>query len=136
MSELKWTSHPLKEDKRKSAILIAFLVLIVLLVSLSFDSIALTALSAVLLVGSLRAFFIPTRYALDEKGISVESPVGKRTRSWSEFKSYYADNNGVLLSPFPDKSILESFRGVYLMCRNNRQEVIDFIKTKIDGKTD
>lgn len=131
MPELKWTVHPVKEDWKKSAILIAFLVLIVLLVYLSFDSIALMALSAVLMLGSLRAFFIPTYYTLDQKEIKVESPLGKRSRGWNEFKSYYADNNGVLLSPFPNKSMLESFRGVYLMCRSNRQEVIEFIEKQI-----
>ena len=51
---------------------------------------------------------------------------------WSDFRSFYADRNGVLLSPFARPSRLENFRGVYVRFgRSNRDEIRDFIRRKV-----
>jgi hypothetical protein len=63
----------------------------------------------------MRQFFIRTHYIVDAEGVRIHSLGGQTKRSWNYFKSFYEDKNGVLLSPFKDKSYLESFRGVYLI---------------------
>jgi hypothetical protein len=134
---LEWSVHPISHNPAKSVFLILFLVLICLLVSISFASIWLGVLSAVLLVGSLRKFFIITRYKLGTENVEVKTPFGHLVKKWDNFKSVYPDNNGVLLSPFPDKSLLENFRGIYLLFPPkedkipNPEQVIAFIKQKI-----
>jgi len=42
------------------------------------------------------------------------------------------DKNGIFLSPFRKPRRLENFRGIYLMVGENRDEVISFIKERIN----
>ncbi len=56
----------------------------------------------------------------------------KQSRKWDSFKTYYPDKNGIFLSPFAHKTRLENFRGLYIRLKENRKEVLDFIKQKID----
>ncbi|MFH1227513.1 MAG: hypothetical protein V1701_06375 [Planctomycetota bacterium] len=131
MNELKWTAHPVKQNPVKSAFLIVMLLLLILLVYILFESILTTAISGLLLFGSLYKFFIPTSYTLTETELIVETPSGRKATTWDMFKSYYPDQNGILLSPYPGKSRLESFRGIYLINPQNRAEVIAFLERKI-----
>ncbi|MFA5795297.1 MAG: hypothetical protein WC980_09590 [Candidatus Brocadiia bacterium] len=131
MSELKWTVHPVKQTPVKSLFLIAFLLLLLLLVYILFESLLMTIVSGLLMFGSLYKFFISTSYTLTETELIVKTLSGRMVKTWSEFKSYYPDQNGILLSPYPDKSRLENFRGVYLMTSQNRAEVIAFLDKKI-----
>ena len=53
-------------------------------------------------------------------------------KPWSDFRSFYADRNGVLLSPFARPSRLENFRGVYVRFGDSkRHEILDFIQRKV-----
>ena len=134
MPEIKWTVHPVKQTPVKSLFLISFLLLLLLLVYILFENLLMTVVSGLLMFGSLYKFFIPTSYTLAEDELIVETPAGRSAKTWSEFKSYYPDHNGILLSPYPDKSRLENFRGVYLMAPQNRAEVIVFLDRKISAE--
>lgn len=130
-SELIWTVHRLRENRFRSIVLIILLGLICLLVYAAFLNLWLTVIAAVLLVGSLRGFFLPVRYTLNQDKIIIRTSFGQTAKNWSLFKSYYVDKNGILLSPFEGKSRLENFRGVYLLCNGNTKEVEEFIKSRI-----
>jgi hypothetical protein len=85
-------------------------------------------LLAVLLVWSqVAGFFLPTVFTLTEDGVRVKGLVSKKEKRWEEFRSYYVDREGVLLSPFLDRSRLERFRGVSLQFHGNRDQVVAFV---------
>jgi hypothetical protein len=44
------------------------------------------------------------------------------------------DKNGVLLSPFAGRSRLENFRGVYVRFGQNKDQVVNFVRSKIEKK--
>jgi len=88
-------------------------------------------LSVVILLGSLSSFFLPTHYELDQEKIKVRFFLTKREREWSAFRSFYVDKNGVLLSPFAKPSRLENFRGIYVRFNQNKDQVVDFVKSRI-----
>lgn len=133
-ASLEWSVHPISNNPAKSVFLIIFLILICSLVVVTFASIWLGFLSALLLVGSLRKFFIITHYKLGSENVEVKTPFGRVSKPWNAFKSFYPDNIGVLLSPFPNKSWLENYRGIYLLFNNNSEQVVAFIKQKIVQK--
>jgi len=85
-----------------------------------------------LLLGSLSAFYTPTKYILTEKEITIKRPLYTLKRPWAEIKRYEADKNGIFLSPFSRPRRLENFRGIYLMVEGNRDEVISFIEERIN----
>ncbi|HGJ64843.1 TPA: hypothetical protein ENS27_05555 [bacterium] len=128
----KWIDHPLKANWKVSIILIIFLIVLCSSIYISFDSITFLILSIIFLFCSLSSFFLPTTYIIDEEQIIVKFMFRNQTRKWDSFKRCYPDKNGVFLSPFSHKTRLENFRGLYIRLGKNSEEVLDFIKQKID----
>ncbi len=126
-----WRVHPLRANWRRSTLLLHFLLLLFLGIYWLFQSVFVTLLSAIFVTGSLYRYFVPFRYELHEHQLIVMAPFYRLTKSWSDFRSFYVDNNGVLLSPFAKPSRLENFRGVYVRFDANQSEVVNFIKNKI-----
>ena len=126
-----WIVHPLCANWTRSIVLLLFLLLLFFGIYWLFQSAFATLLSAIFVTGSLYRYFVPFRYELHEHQLVVTAPFYRLTKSWSDFRSFYVDNNGVLLSPFTKPSRLENFRGVYIRFGTNRSEVLDFIKNKV-----
>lgn len=128
---LKWSTHPVKKRALISVLVVAFLFLVWSVVYLTTSSLFLTVLSVVIMLVSLSSFFLPTYYELDQDKISIRYFFSRREREWSAFRSFYVDRNGVLLSPFQKPSRLENFRGIYVRFNRNKDQVVDFVKSKI-----
>jgi hypothetical protein len=90
----------------------------------------------VVLFASLAKFYLPTKYRLSDKRIMVKSTTQTVYKNWSQYRSFYPDRNGVLLSPFVRPSRLENFRGLYLIFENNKKDVIRFVENHIGKTTD
>jgi len=129
--KMEWVVHLLKENVLKSTLLILFLILFCIAVYLAFQIPFYAFLSAVILFGSLNTFFLPVKYSFYSDKVMIRFPFSKRSKPWRGFKSYYIDKRGILLSPFPNPSRLENFRGMYVRFGNNKAEVVDFIKQKM-----
>lgn len=116
---LEWQNWPLQRDGfRLKAVLVLMLVGIIwLLLLISLPTITGFVLGAALLL-VLFPYYLPTRYILDQRGITVKSgSVARRTRGWQEFVRYETKANGYLLSPFSQtetQNRLEPFRALYL----------------------
>jgi hypothetical protein len=126
-----WRVHPLRENWTRSTLLLLFLLFLFSGIYWLFQSVFVTLLSAIVVICSLYRYFVPFRYELYQHELVVTAPFYRLTKSWDAFRSFYVDNNGVLLSPFAKPSRLENFRGVYVRFGANRSEVLDFIKNKI-----
>ena len=87
-----------------------------------------TVIALLLVWGQVAGFFLPTLYELTDEAVSVRGLVSRRRKSWSEFRSYHIDREGVLLSPFVGESRLARFRGVSLQFHGNRDEVVAFVE--------
>lgn len=135
---LQWTTHPIRRKPLAAILVTLFILLVGFLVFVSTGSKAFGTLALVVLFASLAKFYLPTRYRLSDKYIKVKTTTQTIQKNWSQFRSYYPDKNGVLLSPFLQPSRLENFRGIYLIFESNRDEVIAFIKERIgrSGKED
>jgi hypothetical protein len=133
---LRWSSHPLKKNVWVSILVIVFLFAIWLAVYLTTGNPLLLALSVAIMLGSLSSFFLPTRYELDDDKVKIIYLISMRERKWGTFRSYYVDKNGILLSPFERPSRLENFRGLYIRFNHNKDQVVDFVKSKIAKKHD
>ncbi len=128
---LKWSTHPVKKRATISALVVLFLLVVWLVVYFTTTSLLLTGLAVVIMLSSLSSFFLPTRYELNQDEVRIYYLMGKREREWSAFRSFYVDKNGVLLSPFLKPSRLENFRGIYVRFDRNKDQVVDFVKSKI-----
>ena len=133
---LQWSSHPLKKNLWVSILVVFFLFAIWFAVYLTTRNPFLVALSVLIMLGSLSSFFLATWYELDDDKVKIRYLLSMRERKWGMFRSYYVDKNGVLLSPFERPSRLENFRGLYIRFDHNKDQVLDFVKSKIVKKHD
>jgi hypothetical protein len=131
---LRWSTHPVKRSAKISILVILFLFVVWFLVYLTTFNPLLTILSVVIMLGSLLPFFLPTYYELDNEKIKVKFFFTIKEKEWTMFRSFYVDKNGVLLSPFEKPSRLENFRGLYVRFNQNKDPVVDFVKSKVKTK--
>lgn len=132
---LAWRIHPVKRKPMLSAVVTLAILLFSFLVFVSTESTFMTVLSLAILFGSLAKFYWPTSFTLTEKEIVVKTTMQTLRKEWSLYRSYWPDKNGVLLSPFAEKSRLENFRGLYLIFGENKDDVIAFVKERIAAQT-
>jgi uncharacterized membrane protein len=125
---MNWQSLPFKEHPKRSIFLVIFL--LALIYGIYPFGIYWVILSVTFICLSVNTYFLPTNYTMDESGITIKGILLGRNKKWAEFKSYYKDKNGVLLSPFEKHSRLEDFRGTYIRFNKNEKEVIGFITRK------
>jgi len=131
---LEWVSHPVKRRPWVSLAVTLFNCMCGALVHATTGSAAFTGLALVILFASLAKFYFPTRYVLDNEGVTVKTTTQTLKKPWSQYRSSYSDKNGLLLSPFAEPSRLENFRGLYLIFANNKDEVTAFVRARVDER--
>ena len=128
MEKLSWVSHPAKIRKTAAICVLSFIFTMFVVVYLVTSSILMVLLAAFIFTGALSTFFFPTKYELTKDKVKVKYLFNKVEKETKNFRSYYPDKNGVLLSPFARPSRLENFRGLYVRYHQNKDEVDTFIK--------
>ncbi len=128
---LDWVCHPAKRNMKVTVAVSVFIVILVAAVYYATYSVWFTILGFLILTGSLAGFYFPSHYRFTENKIIVKTTMQNLVKKWSQYRSYYADKNGVLLSPFARPSRLENFRGIYIKFWNNKDEVMAIVKDKV-----
>jgi len=131
-SSLEWVCHPAKKNIKVTALVSIFIVILVGVVYFMTYSIWFALLGFLILFGSLASFYFPTSYRLTDDEIIVKTKAQTLKKKWSQYRTYYPDKNGVLLSPFARPSRLENFRGLYIKFWYNKDDVIAFVKKQIN----
>ncbi|GAB4154013.1 MAG: hypothetical protein Tsb009_30570 [Planctomycetaceae bacterium] len=128
---ISWRVHPARE--RMLAAVLA-LVVIAGLAWLSADLMQnywWGIFSAAFLIVMLGRFFLPSYYSLDDEGISVRNLLGSTRFRWSDVRCFRHDAQGGFLSTRRRPSLLDSFRGIHLQFRENRDAVVARIQTSL-----
>jgi hypothetical protein len=128
---LQWVCHPAKKNIRITVLVTIFLIVLVAIVYYMTYSVWFALLGAVILFGSLATFYFPTRYILSADKIIIKTNARTQEKTWAQYRSFYPDKNGVLLSPFVRPSRLENFRGVYIKFWYNKDKVVAFVERQI-----
>jgi len=128
---LEWVCHPAKRNRLVTLAVSIFIVLSVVVVYYATYWPWFAILAFLILTGSLTGFYFPTRYRFTDEDIFIKTVTQTAHKKWSQYRTYYPDKNGVLLSPFVRPSRLENFRGVYIKYWNNRDEVLAYVKEHV-----
>ncbi len=132
---LRWESHPLRREKpAKSMLLVALIVASAAAAAFGFEHWFYGVFSLGALTVSLSRYFFPTRYALNGEGVRSEHLGLKQRRSWAEFRRVEEHRDGIFLRPSVRPSRLDSFRGVFLRCDQNRTEVARFVRCHVPSQ--
>ena len=133
---MSWVSLPVQHAPRKGLVLALVVAATAAAVFLATRSPGWTLLSVILLLAGVHDFLLPTTYRLSDEGVSSRILWYRRHKPWSSCRSYWVDAHGVLLSPFPRRSRLESHRGLYLRFAGaDRQAVVRFVQSKVNPPT-
>jgi hypothetical protein len=130
---LEWTTHPLKRKPWTAVGVTLFILIVSFVVLVATDSQWFGFIALVVLFASVAKFYMPTKFRLTQKNVTIKSTTQTITKPWSMFRSSYPDKNGILLSPFAEPSRLENFRGLYLIFAENRDDVTAFVRTRIES---
>jgi hypothetical protein len=130
---LSWRSIPAKRDNRVTALVSLVVIGLPVVLGIWYGPFY-GLLGLAILGGSLSSFFLPTDFALTDRTIARRYLGVEHKRDWSDFRSFYPDKNGVLLSPFLQPSRLENFRGMYLRFEGNRERVLSIVQDHITGQ--
>lgn len=132
-----WISFPFVEFPLSAALVLAFFVLAAVFVYSITLNLYWVLLSMVFLFSSLFSFFVPTYYEFYDEHIFVKVLVFKRERKYNEFKCFYADKKGVMLSTFNRPRGLDRFRGQsvrFTKAQDEKEKIIEFLNEKIGNK--
>ncbi len=94
-------------------------------------------LSLAFLFSSLFAYFVPTFYKFYDDHLFIQVGIFKRERNYSEFKCFYADKKGVMLSTFNRPRGLDRFRGQsvrFTKKQAERDDIMQFLEEKIGNR--
>lgn len=87
--------------------------------------------SSLLLLGSLRHFFLRTRYTIDGHGVSVSCLGVETRRTWPRLRRFRHDDAGAFLSTRARPSLLDTFNGLHLTWAGNKKKVVPVIEQYI-----
>ena len=132
---IEWVSFPAKENPRKTIFTVIFIIGLSVALFYFYGPIY-GIISLLVLTFSLMPYFTPTRYTFDENNIEIKKAFYTINKKWKDYRSFYPDGNGVLLSPFPVPSRLENFRGLYIRFSNNRDRVLSFVESRMKRKNE
>lgn len=125
---LAWTIHLAREYPAKM-----FYSLSAILLASTAGYYVLSALGAVatalIMFASAADFLLPVRYTITNESVKCRMFLKSTEIQWNDIKRCYVDDNGIKLSPLGRRSRLEAFRGVYLRFANNKEQVIEIVKS-------
>ena len=131
---LAWTAHPARRRPRDLALVAAALFLTTGAVLVSFESLFMTGLAAVIVVLSITSFLFPTHYRLTDEGVEERRLGVRRARRWAELRRLEIGPGAALVSPFPQKSWLDRSRGFLLLFDGaDRQAVVAELRRRMEG---
>lgn len=132
---LAWTSHPARRRPRELALVAAVLFLTTGAVLVSFESLFMTVLAAVIVLLSIASFLFPTHYRLTDDGIEERRFGMRRARRWADLRRLEIGPGAALVSPFARKSWLDRSRGFLLLFDGaDRQAVVAELKRRMEGE--
>jgi len=128
---MRWTVHPAAHRKGLAFAVVMVILLAALLTWSLTRWLWMTALAPAFLLVSLRAFFLPRTYRLDEDGAHEEGPLqAARHLAWADVRRVSRSRHGVHLSPIHSDSRWMRDRGVFLRTEENTESVADFVQSR------
>lgn len=134
---ITWRSFPFIEFPLQSLMVVAIFALVAVFIYTVTSSMFWVILALIFLFIYLSPYFSPSYYSLYDDYLVAQVFIYKRKRQYSEFKCFYADKRGVMLSTFSRPRGLDRFRGQSLRfskTQEEREQVLKFFEEKIGNR--
>jgi len=125
-SKLEWTSFPFIERPKTSILVVSFIIFIAVIMwyiaVISWDMPIFYVIGVIAFTFDLLPYFIPTSYQFNDEKIVITYWLIKIERKYSDFRCFYADKRGVMLSTFTKPGRLDRFRGQSIRFSKSAEE--------------
>lgn len=128
---LRWSAWPARGKPWSAVVLVAGAVVLGVLIARGTGDRLLAIAAPLFVLASLGSFLFPTDYRLTREAVEIRSLGVARVRPWSEVRRIVADPGGILLTPFAERSWLDSYRGLRLLTGGNRDQVLAFVEARL-----
>jgi len=129
---LTWVAWPLRERPAVGGLVFLAVAATSWLAAVVGGHVLYGGIAGIILLGSLNPFFSPTTFRLsDEEVEAVRGPV-RKVRRWRDVRACFVDRRGATLSPLQGRAWLEPYRGIRLLFSGNRDEVVAFLRSRLD----
>lgn len=121
---LIWRAHPAKERVLRTVGASLVILLFGLLIFAGFQSPASGGLSVIVLVLALNRYFFPSRFEIDEEGITARYPLRRMRLLWKDLRRFVHDHHGGYLSTRSVASRLDAYQGMHILFDGHREQVV------------
>ncbi len=130
---LAWTAHPARQNVPKLVAAILVIALIGVAVALAAGHWLAGVLGALLLVASMQRFFLPSRFAIDEEGLTANFALTHKRVKWSDVRRFACDPAGGYLATRAVPNWTDAYRGLHLVFGEGdiRTQAIDAIRARL-----
>ena len=127
----KWSAHPARE--RAVAALAASIAVLGFgaLIGIASGAVGWGVVSVAVLLASLNRFFLPSRFSIDDDGITARYPLRSQRFRWGEIRRFIVDNRGGYLSTRARRSRFDAFSGMHVLFGPDRRSVIEHIRAQL-----
>jgi hypothetical protein len=118
-----WSVHPMRE---RPPLALAAILIITLAATLcgALAGPLYSLLAVLLLIAALNRFFFPSKFTLDDHGLTAEHPWRTTRIAWSEVRRFNHDRHGGYLSRRKNASRWDAYRGVHILFGANGEEAV------------
>jgi hypothetical protein len=128
----EWTAHPARRRPQDLMLVVAVVMLAAYAVLISLESAFLTALAAAILLVAVAPFLAPTRYRIDDDGVSERRLGRHRFRAWADLRRMSVGKRAALVTPFARRSWMDRYRGIIVYLDGaDRDHVIRLLRGRI-----
>ena len=123
----EFSRWPLREERLASAIVLGVMVLVSVGIGYLGGTFWWGVVAAAALAVSLWRMWLPVEFQLSELGVSQSTVRRSWRRPWDTFAGYEVRNEGILLLPLEDNSLLGRLKGLYISFGNQRDEILEVV---------
>jgi hypothetical protein len=127
---MNWIVHPARLNTTKTVVSALFILLFLAYIAI-FWGVFWAIFGFIVLFVSLHSYYFPTQYEVGGDYVQVKNIFFTQRRSLKEFVTVYEGRNGILLSPFKRKTVLNQFRGIFLLLPPERDDILHYVKQRI-----
>jgi hypothetical protein len=126
-----WQAHPARERAGAAVFGIVVVILLAAAAGQMMQSLWWTIFALALFLVFLNRFFFPSRFVIDEEGITARYPLRRLRLRWTDLRRFVHDRYGAFLSTRARRSWLDGYRGMHILFGDQRQAVLDRIRAHL-----
>lgn len=129
-----WRIHPARSHPAATVAALAAIVSLAAAGAGLMESWWWGAFCGVVLTAALNRFFLPSRFQIDDSGVTARYPLRTVHYRWNQIRRLHGDGRGGYVSTRAVESPLDSFRGIHLTFGQDGDSVIEVLRRRVQAE--